>query len=1043
MKIFLLLQILLLSVIALPAQVFNMGDSPSTTSCLGTLYDSGGQNGDYSNFEDLTFTICPSNPFECLNLNIEEYEIEEDYDFLTIYLGPNTNGPQIAQLTGFGGNVNYQVTSSCVTVRFESDFITREAGFKMTWGCSADPCTAPPIISCLDPIEIPQLPYSNNNLSTCGAGNTVTSGPCDDDEHLQGEDYIFTYNSPGNECISISLSGTLNGTAVAVYDDCPNNANDCMAVAGGLAGQANPELNAISLSNPGTYYIVVANPSLCTPFNISVEQADCPIVFPSAAQCEDALSLNGCGDLPAIITVGPGQGDPACIQQSVNDGCWPFNLIIFPFPTWEPAFPFNYTWFYFEAQADGEFGFVMEAANPDEASDIDFQIWGPINDPANGCNFIKNNQPIRSSYADGADPTGLANTHPVTGWNVNDTCEDADGDDFLKTIQVQEGEVYFVLVNDWGEAITSGAVSIDFSNTTDGVLGGEDEVFSISPDQIVCPGEQVQLEASGGAIYQWLNPQGLSCDDCPDPVATVSQSTTYEVIIYGLCETDTLSVNIDLVDVDAGADLEVCLNGTVQLSVGSGFSATNYQWSGPAGTLSCDDCPNPVVTGLAAGSFDYSVTVSGPNCSATDDVQVTVLDAQAPEFEIIDDANICAGEIINIGGNANTGVSYSWTANNSNFNSDEANPGINPLETTTYYLEANNQGCPFPVIDSVLITVDQLPQNLEISPEDITICEGESTNLTSPSFDQSQFPNISFEWQPNQGLQDPAGDYNMTVQPSETTTYFRIVHNGACVDTSFATVNVVLPELTIIPENATICEGDTLELTAEANGDIILAWQPSEGLSCDDCPTPLAFPDISTIYFVSGTVSGCPVSGSTMIDVNTPDFILEEIFSVPDTNIVFEGTEVELMAQVDTQNPQNLLYEWSTGETTESIIVNPLDNPTYYLTITDANGCSQEAEISFETLESEPKIPNVFTPDGDGMNDIFEVVTFGAPVEVLNFQIFNRWGQLVHESSGENHGWNGQQDGKAAPSDVYVYRAIILLTNGKEQVQQGDVMLLR
>lgn len=1039
MRIILLLQILLHSFSFLQAQTYTMGNASSSNSCTGTLYDSGGANGDYSNFEDVTFTICPSDPFQCLHLNIEEYEIELDYDIMTIYLGSNTNGPQIGQLTGFGGNVNYQVTNSCVTIHFKSDFITREAGFKMSWSCSADPCTAS-VVSCFNPVEIPQLPYNNDGLSTCGAGNTVTSGPCDDDNHLQGEEYIFTYNSPGNECISIALTGTEFGTSLAVYDNCPNNANDCIALTGGGAVQANPQLNAVSLENPGTYYIIVGNPNFCTDFNISVEQADCPIVFPSAAQCEDALSLNGCGasDLPAIITVGPGQGDPACIQPFVNNGCWP--ITFFPFPD---PWPYNYTWFYFEAKADGEFGFLMEAANPNEASDIDFQVWGPISNPANGCNFIKNNQPIRSSYAEGADPTGLSNTHPVTGFSINDTCEDADGDDFVRTIPVQEGEVYFVLVNDWGQAITSGAVSIDFYGTTSEVLEGEDEVFSISPDVVACPGNQVQLEASGGAIYEWLNPVGLSCNDCPNPIVTITQSTTYEVAIFGICETDTLSVNIDLAAADAGSDLEVCINGTVELSVGSEFTATNYQWDGPVGTLSCDDCPNPLVTGLVAGSFDYSVTVTGPGCSATDIVQVTVLDALAPEYEIIENTNICLGDDLNIGGNPISGVSYNWSSNPSGFSSDQANPSTSPSQSTLYFLETHNQGCPFPEIDSVLITVDQLPNGLDIEPIDTTICAGDQAYLFSQNFDQSLFPNISFEWYPTDGLQNPVNDYNMVVQPSQTTTYFRIVENGACLDTNEVTINVFQPNLAIFPENPVICEGDSIQLTTTTNGDATFEWQPAESLTCDNCPETIAFPEISTIYFVSANVLGCPIQQSVLVDVLIPEFNLTGILSMPDTNVVFEGIDVELMPQIDNPNSISLNYLWSTGENIESIIVNPLNNPTYTLTVIDSNGCSQITEISFETFYSDPRVPNAFTPDGDGLNDVFKVVTFGGPVEILSFQVFNRWGELVHDSQGENHGWNGYQNGQAAPSDVYVFRAVVLLTNGMKQVFRGDVTLLR
>ena len=145
----------------------------------------------------------------------------------------------------------------------------------------------------------------------------------------------------------------------------------------------------------------------------------CPIVFPSAALCEDALSMNGCNaqGQSTIINVAPGDGDPSFVVDGVNAGCWT-----------AAASPANHTWFFFQAQTDGNFGFILDAANPAEASDIDFIVWGPILDPLDLCGYAAANEPIRSSWAGGADPTGLADIHPVLGVPVIDECEDAGGD---------------------------------------------------------------------------------------------------------------------------------------------------------------------------------------------------------------------------------------------------------------------------------------------------------------------------------------------------------------------------------------------------------------------------------------------------------------------------------------------------------------------------------------------------------------------------------------------------------------------------------------
>jgi gliding motility-associated-like protein len=128
---------------------------------------------------------------------------------------------------------------------------------------------------------------------------------------------------------------------------------------------------------------------------------------------------------------------------------------------------------------------------------------------------------------------------------------------------------------------------------------------------------------------------------------------------------------------------------------------------------------------------------------------------------------------------------------------------------------------------------------------------------------------------------------------------------------------------------------------------------------------------------------------------------------------------------------------------TNSIIVNPVGFTEYIVTVTDQNSCAQSAIISFETIKPEVSIPNAFTPDGDGLNDVFQIITYNAPVEVLDFKIYNRWGALVHNANGENHGWDGTQDGKPSPSDVYVFRANYVLPDGQNVIQDGELTLLR
>jgi gliding motility-associated-like protein len=87
-------------------------------------------------------------------------------------------------------------------------------------------------------------------------------------------------------------------------------------------------------------------------------------------------------------------------------------------------------------------------------------------------------------------------------------------------------------------------------------------------------------------------------------------------------------------------------------------------------------------------------------------------------------------------------------------------------------------------------------------------------------------------------------------------------------------------------------------------------------------------------------------------------------------------------------------------------------------------------------------VPNAFTPNGDGSNDRFSFTSSGDVGEVLRFQVFNRWGQVVYDNESAE-GWDGQKDGSPQPSDVYAYIIVIRALDGEEVTFQGDVTLIR
>jgi gliding motility-associated-like protein/uncharacterized repeat protein (TIGR01451 family) len=126
--------------------------------------------------------------------------------------------------------------------------------------------------------------------------------------------------------------------------------------------------------------------------------------------------------------------------------------------------------------------------------------------------------------------------------------------------------------------------------------------------------------------------------------------------------------------------------------------------------------------------------------------------------------------------------------------------------------------------------------------------------------------------------------------------------------------------------------------------------------------------------------------------------------------------------------------------------VTPADSLSYLLTVTSAAGCN--ATVLYRVLLFPPcdagrlEVPNAFTPDGDGLNDVFRVVPYEGVETVGLLVIYDRWGQRIYEGSGTDAAWDGATDGEPAPSESYVYMVEIRCDDGAS-VRWGQVTLLR
>ncbi len=896
----------------------NIGSAPGSTACFGTLYDSGGPNAPYSSGQDLTFTICPNDIHACIAINVEQFDIEtpfnlnQDYDYLNFYAGNSTTAPLIGRLRGVDNNNQFLVKSdaSCITVKFHSDLSGTKPGFKLTWACSALPCSGNSLQS---PVLITAFPFTQS-ASTCDQGVNFTGSPCMNDFFLDGPTYVYKYVSPGNICGSIKINGAADGTGVLVLNGLPSDtATTC------VASSPSGNLPAVSFKTPGTYYIIVGNAQGCTPFSISLDASDCQL----QPDLMSALGnpLNGCSTAENATNTfyfQPGFQDMDI--DTLNRGCW-LNVGLS-----QP----NFYWFTIQAQADGPFGFVLQSAGT--PSDIDFNVWGPftqqqvLDSALMVKNFIRNHQPIRSSYAGGADPTGLVSINPVNQSIVTDEFDcnlspDGNTDDFAVVINAKKNKVYVVLVNDWGNQIQNDGISVDWSPSSQSVLTPI-PLTVLNGDTTLCFGDTARLNIGTGiSNITWSPAAGLSCTNCLNPLAFPTQTTTYKVVVDGVCQKDSVTVKVGIYNVEAGPDVTVCKGEQFIIHAGTDYPTNNYtyQWT-PATGLSCTNCPAPIFTASTAGVVKYKVTLTTPLCTYRDSLTITTLNATAPTYNIGRDTQLCIGQAVSIGGAAVAGVSYSWSSIPAGFSSNLPNPTVVPTATTRYYLSVTNSSCPVASTDSVRVEIFTKPV-LQVA-HDTMVCQGISVPLGTTATQ----PTVTYLWTATDSI-SKKNIANPIATPSATASYYLTAKNGVCTVKDTVNITVIPSNIKLnVPDTLLLCKGKSTKLFASTLQPInaTIVWSPLSQIDSIVAGVVNTSPEADVVVKATINNQGCIKMDSVRIIVDSlPDHLKFAI--APADTFVCRGEKVILKSKpYEPADFPKITFNWTpiSGQLTSDTLYN-------------------------------------------------------------------------------------------------------------------------
>jgi gliding motility-associated-like protein len=486
----------------------------------------------------------------------------------------------------------------------------------------------------------------------------------------------------------------------------------------------------------------------------------------------------------------------------------------------------------------------------------------------------------------------------------------------------------------------------------------------------------------------------------------------------------------------------LCDKGLVSFSdsTTSNDGIASYDWDFGDGQTSTQQ--NPVHLYSAPG-FYYPrlvvTTLSG--CKDTAQKPTPVKIVASPIASIAPPANGCAPLTATFTASVvadTSAVTWSWNFGNGNLSTVQ-NPPAQVYTTAAVYpvrlIVTNSSGCK-----------DTVDHNIEafIVPTvgagiDTLVCRGSGITLHATGAD-------NYAWTPSTGLS--CVDCPSPVASPVTETDYIVTGSTihGCHNTDTVRVYVKQPFVMQNSIGDTLCKGGSVRLFA--TGAHTYNWSPSSGLSSITSPIVTAAPSVTTVYRVIGTDDKRCFRDTAYIPVvvynyPTVDAGKDKTISAGQT-IVLTPT---VSADVTSVN-------WSPVNTTvssnyPSITVKPRETTTYFAEVVNAGGCKSRDEVTISILcdNANVFIPNTFSPNGDGTNDIFYVRGSGL-FDIKSLNVFNRWGEVMFQKvavkpNDAAAGWDGTYKGTKLPPDVYVYTAEVQCENGTVLVLKGNVALLR
>lgn len=618
-------------------------------------------------------------------------------------------------------------------------------------------------------------------------------------------------------------------------------------------------------------------------------------------------------------------------------------------------------------------------------------------------------------------------------------------------------------------------------------LPGNPSVTSTNVE--VCPSTKATLMISNpenGITYNWYNQSigGIllgSGTSYETPAVTANTTFYVEATNASSCTSaGRTAVNVNLLPAPAAPasvniiNTQLCSGSPAKLSVDNPVSGLIYRWySSLSGGSYLYEGDIITTSNLTGNTTLYVEAVNTNSCvSATrTKVDITVLSIPvAPAaVDIVNGPSICSGSIASLTiKNPISGISYRWYTTEVNgtsiYEGTSYATGALTSDLTLFVEAVNSNSCVSADRTKVTIKVIDKPSApASVSIDNKTICVGTSATLSV----DNPVAGTTYNWYSSETGGSPlhtGQTYPMQNLQTSTTVFVEAMNANLCISSTRTRVNITVLPIPATPVSAKatsslICSGATASLYVESPiAGITYKWYTSltggAALGEGDRFTTAPLTTNAVFYVEAVNANSCVSSGRAMVNIDVIPVLAVPSVSVQNkttNSITFSWSPVANANgyEISINNGQT----WSspssgaTGTTHTFNNLKPAQQISISVRAMGSTECQTSAGSALLTVESENPlgngvfIPNTFTPNNDGQNDYFMV--YGNTINSMIMRVFNQWGQMIFQSNQPTVGWDGNYQGKAQPSGVYVYQVEVTFNDGSRDSKKGTVTLIR